>query len=480
MTILKARFGNDVRKTSIHHGNDLTLNDLVLMLQRIFSIKNADSISLKYKDSEGDLVTLVDDSDLLLALQEQSFSVEVSLGGHGALDQISEIQQQVAQIQADVQRLAVALSTFQVPQGAAVTSEKVSAAPSLCQQPSLNGLDNSFNQVPVPPSPVPSDKPEPATIQPSSQEQVLHDGHREVSAPLEEEIPLEAGAHHHNQEHQQQNIDYHHSVPDPHMQPFGAPPVSIPSFPQSNMPPPQQQEPVHPQFGQNQQPPAAFAPPPVPQSHTPHSSVSSTPIPQPSQHSFAPPPPPQQQPNQGFAPPQHQQQQGQQGFAPPPHMGGPPTNPGFAPPTSQMGGPGGPPPQQQQQQGFAPPPTMGGPPPHQQPQHQQPPQQFGGPQPGFAPPTSGFGGPQQQFGGPPSEPAPPGGMPPQQQQQQFSAPPHQMGGPPMGGPGFAPPPSMGMGAPPMGGPPPMGGVPGGNPFARGPGGPSFRQSPYHQ
>ncbi|VDO24115.1 unnamed protein product [Haemonchus placei] len=38
MTILKARFGSDVRKTPLHHGNDLTLNDLTLMLQRIFKI----------------------------------------------------------------------------------------------------------------------------------------------------------------------------------------------------------------------------------------------------------------------------------------------------------------------------------------------------------------------------------------------------------------------------------------------------------
>lgn len=51
MTILKARFGNDVRKTPLHHGHDLTLNDLTLMLQRIFKIGSAEAIVLKYKDS---------------------------------------------------------------------------------------------------------------------------------------------------------------------------------------------------------------------------------------------------------------------------------------------------------------------------------------------------------------------------------------------------------------------------------------------
>ncbi|VDP19146.1 unnamed protein product [Heligmosomoides polygyrus] len=44
MTILKARFGNDVRKTPLHHGHDLTLNDLTLMLQRIFKIGSAEAI----------------------------------------------------------------------------------------------------------------------------------------------------------------------------------------------------------------------------------------------------------------------------------------------------------------------------------------------------------------------------------------------------------------------------------------------------
>ncbi|EYC12091.1 hypothetical protein Y032_0048g1607 [Ancylostoma ceylanicum] len=56
MTILKARFGSDVRKTMLHHANDLTLNDLTLMLQRIFKIGSAEAIVLKYKDS-GELQT---------------------------------------------------------------------------------------------------------------------------------------------------------------------------------------------------------------------------------------------------------------------------------------------------------------------------------------------------------------------------------------------------------------------------------------
>lgn len=50
MTVLKARFGNDIRRTTLHHANDMTLNDLVLMLQRIFAIGSND-ITLKYRDT---------------------------------------------------------------------------------------------------------------------------------------------------------------------------------------------------------------------------------------------------------------------------------------------------------------------------------------------------------------------------------------------------------------------------------------------
>lgn len=91
-TLLKARFGNDIRRRSIHHAHDLTLNDLVLMLQRVFSISNNNDIQLKYRDSgdffvcfyifaslDGDFITIADDTDLLLALQEPTLFIDVSL-----------------------------------------------------------------------------------------------------------------------------------------------------------------------------------------------------------------------------------------------------------------------------------------------------------------------------------------------------------------------------------------------------------------
>uniref|UniRef100_F1KZJ4 Protein TFG n=1 Tax=Ascaris suum TaxID=6253 RepID=F1KZJ4_ASCSU len=81
-TMVKARYGNDIRKMTVHHNDDLSYNDLVLMMQRIFKIKSANNISLKYKDQEGDLITMADDHDLLLALQnETSLSLVVITEG---------------------------------------------------------------------------------------------------------------------------------------------------------------------------------------------------------------------------------------------------------------------------------------------------------------------------------------------------------------------------------------------------------------
>ncbi|KAJ1355759.1 hypothetical protein KIN20_013293 [Parelaphostrongylus tenuis] len=458
MTILKARFGSDVRKTPIHHAHDLTLNDLTLMLQRIFKISSAEAIVLKYKDSDGDLVSLADDSDLLLALQsEKNLSIEVSLDNNAAAE-LNGVQQQISQLQADVQRLYKSLASIQTSNNHTATQPNEShhfepVGATLSHGDHIPTVPiNGFDATPLsPPSPVPSEKPEmPATIQPSLQEQVLPDGlsRHEISPPCVDEIPLEAGA---PPASAPPNNNFAtpplttSAIQDPHapqQQGFTPQPPhlpSIPSFPHANVPPanfspthqqhdqmppqpPHQFVPPHQHSVPPQMPPSNFAPAPQqnfgtplqqfapppqapqqPQPPTPQSSVSSTPIPQPSQqfggasHGGLP---------QQFVPPQQ------------------------APSTQ-----------------FAPPPTQGfGALPMQ---HQQQQQQF-------VPPSSTFGH-QPQFGQAtlPSEPAPPaGGMHPP----------------------FAPPPTTGFAPPPIGAPP---GVPGGNPFARVPGPGGYRNSPYH-
>ncbi|CAP36192.2 Protein CBR-TFG-1 [Caenorhabditis briggsae] len=502
-TILKARLADDVRKSSLHHANDLTLIDLVLNVQRIFALPSDANFLLKYKDQDGDLISLTSDSDLLLALNTVGATLDVSVVvDTKAREVVQDVQRQVEQIKLDVGKLLGALSSLD--NLASLADNSCSQATTIAQQhvPSIPptsvsathhhqhdnlDLQKSYE---APPSPVPSEKPElPATIQPSVQEQFNH----RPSIPAEEEIPLESSFH---APPPVDSLNSSFSQPPP-IEQFGAMPppnATIPSFPTSNAAmPPIQQEPVQQQFGAP--PPAPFQPP----QHS-HSSVSSTPQnfgapPQGPPGQFGGPPPsgppseyggyaPQGPPQGQFGAPPQGPPQGQFG-APSPAPQGPPQGqfgappqgppqgqfgasspapqaPGqFGPPQGQFGAPQGPP-----QGHFAPPPP---------PVTSQAPGNFAPPPPGapgatpFAPPPSGFGGMPPSQGppqGPPGQFGGPGGPPPP---GAFAPPPSQFGGPPQGPPQGAFPP---VGAP--------GGAPGGNPFARGPAGPGYRQSPYHQ
>ncbi|KAL9968504.1 hypothetical protein ACROYT_G020605 [Oculina patagonica] len=66
--IIKARLGDDIRCIPIHN-EDLTYDDLLLMMQRVYrgKLSNTDDITIKYKDDDGDLVTIFDSSDLAFA-----------------------------------------------------------------------------------------------------------------------------------------------------------------------------------------------------------------------------------------------------------------------------------------------------------------------------------------------------------------------------------------------------------------------------
>jgi hypothetical protein len=66
---IKAQLGDDIRKMMIHN-EDLTLNELLLMMERVFAgkISNSDELTIKYLDDDGDKITLLNDSDLNVAL----------------------------------------------------------------------------------------------------------------------------------------------------------------------------------------------------------------------------------------------------------------------------------------------------------------------------------------------------------------------------------------------------------------------------
>ena len=67
--IIKVSLGDDIRRIPIHN-EDITYDELILMMQRVFrdQLSPADDLTLKYKDEDGDLITLFDSADLAAAI----------------------------------------------------------------------------------------------------------------------------------------------------------------------------------------------------------------------------------------------------------------------------------------------------------------------------------------------------------------------------------------------------------------------------
>uniref|UniRef100_A0A0K0F970 Protein TFG (inferred by orthology to a human protein) n=1 Tax=Strongyloides venezuelensis TaxID=75913 RepID=A0A0K0F970_STRVS len=85
--VVKTKYGNDIRKRILGHNEDLTLSSLQVFIQRIYDIESNASIILKYRDSDGDFITLNDDNDVLFAIRnEQNLFIEVTNDFSGACD----------------------------------------------------------------------------------------------------------------------------------------------------------------------------------------------------------------------------------------------------------------------------------------------------------------------------------------------------------------------------------------------------------
>lgn len=68
--IIKAQLGHDLRRIPIHN-EEITYDELILMMQRVFKqyITKEDELLVKYKDEDGDFITIEDESELSLAIQ---------------------------------------------------------------------------------------------------------------------------------------------------------------------------------------------------------------------------------------------------------------------------------------------------------------------------------------------------------------------------------------------------------------------------
>lgn len=67
--IIKVSLGDDIRRIPIHN-EDITYDELILMMQRVFrdQLTASDDVTLKYQDEDGDLITLFDSADLAAAI----------------------------------------------------------------------------------------------------------------------------------------------------------------------------------------------------------------------------------------------------------------------------------------------------------------------------------------------------------------------------------------------------------------------------
>lgn len=68
--IIKAQLGDDIRRIPIHN-EDITYDELLLMMQRVFrgQLQSSDEVTIKYKDEDDDHITIFDSSDLSFAIQ---------------------------------------------------------------------------------------------------------------------------------------------------------------------------------------------------------------------------------------------------------------------------------------------------------------------------------------------------------------------------------------------------------------------------
>ncbi|XP_045462095.1 protein TFG-like isoform X2 [Harmonia axyridis] len=147
--IIKVQLENDIRRIPIHN-EAITYDELVLMMQRVFRGKLTayDDITLKYKDEDGDLITIFDSSDLSFAIQcSRILKLQILLNNkkenklkilsHG---DINNIKQQLRNIRNEVNTILENLDES-VTTSISTTDTKSVESSSKDNQPSINSLN---------------------------------------------------------------------------------------------------------------------------------------------------------------------------------------------------------------------------------------------------------------------------------------------------------------------------------------------------
>nr|XP_022917372.1 protein TFG-like isoform X1 [Onthophagus taurus] len=125
--IIKVQLGDDIRRIPIHN-EAITYDELVLMMQRVFrgKLTSTDDVTIKYKDEDGDLITIFDSSDLSFAIQcsrilklhilmNNDMQCDTSSSGTLKPTELADIKVQLRSIRNQVNRLLDALDHNPVP-----------------------------------------------------------------------------------------------------------------------------------------------------------------------------------------------------------------------------------------------------------------------------------------------------------------------------------------------------------------------------
>ncbi|PVD28686.1 hypothetical protein C0Q70_11280 [Pomacea canaliculata] len=114
--IIKVQLGEDIRRIPIHN-EDITYDELVLMMQRVYrgKLSTNDDIVIKYKDEDGDLITIFDSSDLAFAIQ-CSRILKITLFVNGQrLSDVGDIRSLRRELQAIRDRVTAILDRMDSP-----------------------------------------------------------------------------------------------------------------------------------------------------------------------------------------------------------------------------------------------------------------------------------------------------------------------------------------------------------------------------
>ena len=68
--IIKAQLGDEILRMPISN-DEITYDDLIIMMQRVFKgrLEATDDVKIKYRDEDGDLISINDNNDLSFAIQ---------------------------------------------------------------------------------------------------------------------------------------------------------------------------------------------------------------------------------------------------------------------------------------------------------------------------------------------------------------------------------------------------------------------------